>query len=101
MNARIRFRHITVTTRQEPPRVGGCNDYMARSTQVRISANLLLAAYRKLAISLAYRRQSKGRPTLSDVFSGEVTKQLIKADQVTPEEVENLMAETRRNRDNS
>jgi hypothetical protein len=56
---------------------------MARSTKVRISAKLLVASYRKLAMAIRRRRQSKGRPTLSDVLTGEVTKQVMKADQVT------------------
>ncbi len=76
----------------------GCNNYMARSTKVRISAKLLVATYRKLA-AIARRQRSKGRPTLSDVLSGEVTKQVMRADQVTREEVEGLMEQTQRNRD--
>lgn len=73
----------------------GRSNYMARSPKVRTSA------IRKLAMAMARRRQRKGRPTLSDVLSGEVTKQVMKADQVTREEVEDLMAETQRNRDKS
>jgi hypothetical protein len=76
-------------------------DNMARSTKVRISAKLLVASYRKLAMAIARRRQSKGRPTLSDVLTGEVTKQVMKADQVTREEVEHLMEQARRDRDKS
>jgi PleD family two-component response regulator len=43
----------------------------------------MVASYRKLAMAIRRRRQSKGRPTLSDVLTGEVTKQVMKADQVT------------------
>jgi hypothetical protein len=97
----LRFRSVTQWSqaRVERLRGCGCNDYMARSTKVRISAKLL--AYRKLAMAIVRRRQNKGSPTLSDVLSGEVTKQVMKADQVTREEVEDLMAETRRTRDKS
>ena len=77
----------------------GCNNYMARSTKVGISAKLLVATYRKWAMAIARRQRSKGRPTLSDVLSGEVTKQVMRADQVTREEVEDLMEQTQRNRD--
>ena len=74
---------------------------MARSTQIRLSARLLVAAYRKLAMAMARRRQSKGRANLSDVLGGEVTKQVMKADQVTREDVEGLMEQARRNREKS
>ena len=74
---------------------------MARSTRLSITAKLLVAAYRKAATVVARRRQTKGLATLSDVLSGEVTKQVMKADQVTREEVEHLMTETRRRRGKS
>ena len=64
-----------------------------------MSAKLWAATYRKLAMAFARRRHSKGRATLSDVLSGEVTKRVMKADQVTREDVEDLMEQTRRNRD--
>jgi hypothetical protein len=72
---------------------------MARSTRLSVTAKLLVAAYRRATTVVARRRQSKERATLSDILSGEVTKQVMKADQVTREEVEDLMAQTRRNRD--
>ncbi|HEV2547232.1 MAG TPA: hypothetical protein VGU20_07835 [Stellaceae bacterium] len=45
------------------------------------------------------RSKMKGEPTLSDVLSGAVTQRMMAADQVEREEVERLMAETRRNRE--
>jgi hypothetical protein len=75
---------------------------MARSRKIRIAAKLLVAAYRRATtVAVARRRHGKGRATLSEVLSGEVTKQVMRADQVTREEVEHLMTETRRNRDKS
>jgi len=74
---------------------------MARSTRLSITAKLLVAAYRKAATVVARRRQSKGLATLSDVLSGEVTKQVMKADQVTREEVVHLLTGSGRRRDKS
>ena len=68
---------------------------MARSTKIR------LWAIRKLAMAMARRRQSKRRPNLSDVLSGEVIKQVMKADQAAREDVEDLMEQAHRSRDKS
>jgi hypothetical protein len=70
-----------------------CTEYMART---RITTKIL-AIYRKVATRIS--RHRRRRAALADVLSGEVTKQVMKADRVTPAEVENLMAQTRRNRD--
>lgn len=56
-------------------------------------------AISRSATAVLSRSKEKGEVALSDVLGGGVVKQLIAADQVTREDVEHLMAETKRRRD--
>ena len=101
---------------------------MERATEIRVAAKVLLAKYGKAAPSVARIRALKSamnrdnvsagtwnaiarsarsmvsrsaiedRATLSDVMNGVVTGQVMAADHVNREDVERLIAETKRRR---
>jgi hypothetical protein len=55
-------------------------------------------AIAKAALSVPPRSKEKREATLADVLGGQVTKQVMDADQVEREDVERLMQETKRHR---
>lgn len=55
----------------------------------------------KAALSVPPRSEEKGEATLTEVLGGEVTRQVMGADQVKREDVEDLMAKAKRQRANS
>ena len=103
-----------------------CIACMGRYAKIRLAAHLMVAKYGRAAAIIARRRarQSARRQdeaavdawtaitkvalsvpprskemreaTLADVLGGQVTRQVMDADQVEPEDVERLMQETNR-----
>ena len=102
---------------------------MARYAKIRLAAKLMVAKYGRAAAMIARRRvrqsarrqdeaavrawtliakaallvpprsEEKSEATLTDVLGGQVTRQVMGADQVKREDVEDLMAKAKRHRE--